>query len=155
MVIQGKAYWAAVKSPNTTFDTDGMWTVDVCNLDEANLNIANKDSLIVKNKGDDRGDFVTIKRKVMRKDGQRNRQPELIDGQKKSLDCMIGNGSLVNVLYSTYDWEYRGRKGTSADLRTVQVLDLVPYKDGNDDELKEIPGTFSSTDAVAEDDIQL
>ena len=91
----------------------------------------------------------------MRKDGQRNRQPELIDGQKKSLDCMIGNGSLVNVLYSTYDWEYRGRKGTSADLRTVQVLDLVPYKDGNDDELKEIPGTFSSTDAVAEDDIQL
>jgi hypothetical protein len=155
MVIQGKAYWAAVKSPNTTFDPDGMWTVDVCNLDEANLNIANKDSLIVKNKGDDRGDFVTIKRKVMRKDGQRNRQPELIDGQKKSLDCMIGNGSLVNVLYSTYDWEYRGRKGTSADLRTVQVLDLVPYKDGNDDELKEIPGTFSSTDAVAEDDIQL
>ena len=155
MVIQGKAYWAAVKSPNTTFDPDGMWTVDVCNLDEANLNIANKDSLIVKNKGDDRGDFVTIKRKVMRKDGQRNRQPELIDGQKKSLDCMIGNGSLVNDLYSTYDWEYRGRKGTSADLRTVQVLDLVPYKDGNDDELKEIPGTFSSTDAVAEDDIQL
>ena len=155
MVIQGKAYWAAIKSPNTTFDPDGMWTVDVCNLDEANLNIANKNNLIVKNKGDDRGDFVTIKRKVMRKDGQRNRQPELIDGQKKSLDCMIGNGSLVNVLYSTYDWEYRGRKGTSADLRTVQVLDLVPYKDGNDEELKEIPGTFSSTDAVAEDDIQL
>tara|TARA_R100001244_G_C5149048_1_gene129342 strand:- start:110 stop:577 length:468 start_codon:yes stop_codon:yes gene_type:complete len=153
MVIQGKAYWAAVKSPNTTFDPDGMWTVDVCNLDEANLNIANKDNLIVKNKGDDRGDFVTIKRKVMRKDGQRNRQPDLMDGQKKILDCMIGNGSTVNVLYSTYDWEYRGRKGTSADLRTVQVLDLVPYKDGNDDELKEIPGTFSSTDAVAEDDI--
>ena len=155
MVIQGKAFWAAVKNPNTTFDPDGMWTVDVCNLDEANLNIANKDNLIVKNKGDDRGDFVTIKRKVMRKDGQRNRQPELIDGQKKTLDCMIGNGSLVNVLYSTYDWEYRGRKGTSADLRTVQVLDLVPYKDGNDDELKEIPGTFSSTDAVADDDIPL
>ena len=155
MVIQGKAFRAAVKNPNTTFDPDGMWTVDVCNLDEANLNIANKDNLIVKNKGDDRGDFVTIKRKVMRKDGQRNRQPELIDGQKKTLDCMIGNGSLVNVLYSTYDWEYRGRKGTSADLRTVQVLDLVPYKDGNDDELKEIPGTFSSTDAVADDDIPL
>ena len=155
MVIQGKAYWAAIKSPNTTFDPDGMWTVDVCNLDEANLNIANKNNLIVKNKGDDRGDFVTIKRKVMRKDGQRNRQRELIDGQKKALDCMIGNGSLVNVLYSTYDWEYRGRKGTSADLRTVQVLDLVPYKDGNDDELPEIPGTYSSTDAVADDDIPL
>ena len=153
MVIQVKAYWAAVKNPNTTFDPDGMWTVDVCNLDEANLNIANNDGLIVKNKGDDRGDFVTIKRKVMRKDGQRNKQPDLIDGQKKIVDCMIGNGSTVNVLYSTYDWEYRGRKGTSADLRTVQVLDLVPYKDGNDDELKEIPGTFSSTDAVAEDDI--
>ena len=108
MVIQGKAYWAAVKNPNTTFDPDGMWTVDVCNLDEANLNIANNDGLIVKNKGDDRGDFVTIKRKVMRKDGQRNRQPDLMDGQKKTLDCMIGNGSTVNVLYNTYDWEYRG-----------------------------------------------
>ena len=67
-VITGKAYWCAITNPNTTFDTDGVWTVDVCNLDAKNIDVLKKDGLIVKNKGDDRGDFVTIKRKVRRKE---------------------------------------------------------------------------------------
>ena len=36
-VINGKAYWAHVMSPNTTFDSDGVWSVDVCNLDKKNV----------------------------------------------------------------------------------------------------------------------
>ena len=47
--INGKAYWAAVASPNTTFDPDGMWTVDVCNLDEKNVKLAKKDGISIKN----------------------------------------------------------------------------------------------------------
>ena len=38
-VIQGKAYWASVMRPNTTFDSDGVWTVDV-SLDAKNKKIA-------------------------------------------------------------------------------------------------------------------
>jgi hypothetical protein len=150
-VINGKAYWAAVASPNTTFDPDGMWTVDVCNLDEKNVKLAKKDGISIKNKGDDRGDFVTIKRKVRRKDGGMNRAPELMDAQKRTLsNVMIGNGSVVNVLYNTYDWEYRGRQGTSADLRSVQVVDLIPYNSDSDEAFDVVEG-YNSTDAVDED----
>ena len=103
-VISGTAYWAAITNPNTTFDSDGVWTVDVSNLDKKNLAVVKKDGLTIKNKGDDRGDFVTVKRKVRRKDGSLNRAPDLVDGQKRTMtNTLIGNGSKVNVHYTTYE----------------------------------------------------
>ena len=36
-VISGKAYWASVTNPNTTFDADGVWTIDVGNLDKKSI----------------------------------------------------------------------------------------------------------------------
>ena len=143
-VIEGKAYWTAIISPNTTFDEDGVWSIDVCNLDAKNKKIAKADGLDVKNKCDDRGDFVTVKRKVRRVDGDKNKQPEVIDSDKKDMsNTMIGNGSEVSVLYSTYEWAFRGRSGVSADLRAVQVLELVPYDAYN-------PGEW---EVVSDDDI--
>ena len=35
-VISGTAYWASITSPNTTFDADGTWSIDVANLDADN-----------------------------------------------------------------------------------------------------------------------
>jgi len=127
-VIKGNAYWASVTSPNTTFDSDGVWTMDVGNLDAKNKKIATEDGISVKNKNDDRGDFVTIKRKVRRKDGNMNKAPEVVDAQKRAMiGTLIGNGSEVNVLYSTYEWEFGGKSGVSADLRAIQVTNLIPY----------------------------
>ena len=74
-VISGTAYWASITIPNTTFDSDGVYTIDVCNLDEDNANIASQDGHEVKNKGDERGDFITAKMKVKRKDGGLNTPP--------------------------------------------------------------------------------
>ncbi len=68
-VINGKAYWASITTPNTTFDPDGTWTVDVGNLDKNSVEQLKADGLTIKNKGDDCGDDVTIKRKVRRKYG--------------------------------------------------------------------------------------
>ena len=139
-VLKGNAYWASIVSPNTTFDSDGVWSIDVGNLDKKNTDIAKADGLSVKNKGDDRGDFVTVKRKVRRKDGNMNKAPEVVDAGKRAMSgTLIGNGSEVNVLYSTYDWEFKGRSGTSADLRAVQVTNLVPYNvDADADEAFEV-----------------
>ena len=39
-VLKGNAYWASIVSPNTTFDSDGVWSIDVANLDEKNINVA-------------------------------------------------------------------------------------------------------------------
>jgi hypothetical protein len=146
MVISGKAYWASIATPNTTFDPDGVWTVDVGNLDKAAIDQLKNDGLTVKNKGDDRGDFVTIKRKVRRKDGQMNRTPDLVDAKKRQMsNTMIGNGSDVNVLYSTYDWEFKGRKGTSADLKSIQVTTLIPYSSGVEEDFDEVDGYASDS----------
>ena len=128
-VINGKAYWASVVSPNTTFDSDGVYTLDL-SLDSKNKKIAESDGLKIKNKGDEKGDFVTIKRKAKRKDGSLNKAPDVIDNMKRPLEgTLIGNGSAVNVLYKTYEWVHKptGNTGVSADLQAIQVVDLVPY----------------------------
>jgi len=108
-VISGTAYWASITSPNTTFDADGTWSIDVGNLDADNKAIAEKDGLTIKNKGDDRGDFVSIKRNVKRKDGNLNSAP-----------------------------------GVSADLKKVQVVDLVPYQGDADDAFDVVPDGYSA-----------
>ena len=80
-LISGKAYWASITAPNTTFEP--CWTIDVA-LDEENYEKVMADGLTVKNKSDDRGNFVTIKRKVDGKNGP-NLAPELVDTQRQPM----------------------------------------------------------------------
>ena len=152
-VIKGNAYWASIVSPNTTFNSDGVWSVDVANLDEKNIKVATDDGLDIKNKSDDRGSFVTIKRNVRRKDGNMNKKPEVVDAMKRDIaNTLIGNGSEVNVLYSTYEWEFKGRSGVSADLHAIQVTNLIPYNINVDaDEAFEVvPDGFVTEDSDEE-----
>ena len=147
-VIAGTAYWASVITPNTKFDADGVWTIDVGNLDDLNKKKAQKDGLTVKNKGDEKEDFVTIKRKVRNAKGNLNRQPNVVDANKRLVtDTMIGNGSKVNVLYEPFEWNFGGKTGVSADLRAVQVTELVPYSTEEDDAFNVVPDGFTSDEA--------
>ena len=150
-VISGTAYWASVITPNTKFDADGVWTIDVGNLDDLNKKKAQKDGLTVKNKGDEKDDFVTIKRKVRNAKGSMNRAPNVVDAQKRLItETMVGNGSKVNVLYEPFEWNFGGKTGVSADLRAVQVTELVPYTTEEDDAFDVIPDGFTS-DETEED----
>ena len=147
-VIAGTAYWASVITPITKFDSDGVWTIDVGNLDDLNKKKAQKDGLTVKNKGDEKEDFVTIKRKVRNNKGNLNRQPNVVDANKRLVtETMIGNGSKVNVLYEPFEWNFGGKTGVSADLRAVQVTELVPYSTEEDDAFDVVPDGFTSDEA--------
>ena len=147
-VIAGTAYWASVITPNTKFDSDGVWTIDVGNLDDLNKKKAQKDGLTVKNKGDEKEDLVKIKRKVRNNKGNLNRQPNVVDANKRLVtDTMIGNGSKVNVLYEPFEWNFGGKTGVSADLRAVQVTELVPYSTEEDDAFDVVPDGFTSDEA--------
>ena len=127
-IISGKAFWVSIATPNTTFNSDGVWSVDVSQLDEKNMAKATEQGLAIKNKGDDRGNFITAKRNVKRKDGNMNKQPAVRDSANKDISqTLIGNGSDVNVLYSTYEWNFSGKAGVSADLHGIQVTNLIPY----------------------------
>ena len=124
-LISGKAYWASITAPNTTFEP--CWTIDVT-LDEENYEKVIADGVPVKNKSDERGNFVTIKRKLDGKHGP-NTAPELVDAQRQPMfNTLIGNGSDVNVLYRPYDWNHEKRSGRSADLQKVQVVNLIVYE---------------------------
>lgn len=130
-IISGKAYWASIINPNTTFEP--CWKIDVA-LDEESKAKVEADGLSVKNKGDERGDFITLKRNLSTRDGTPKDPPEVVDAKKNKWDgAAIGNGSVVNVKYKAYDYNYRGKSGRSAELLKVQVVDLIPYGDNGKD----------------------
>jgi hypothetical protein len=130
-IIDGISYWASVIQPNTRFDngTGGTWTIDVCQLDEDTKDLLQSLELPVKNRNDERGDFISIKQPVRnRKTGQPFTPPTVIDGNLNPItDKLIGNGSKVKVKFRPYPWNFNGRSGISAGLISVQVIDLVEY----------------------------
>jgi len=133
-IISGKAYWASLIEPNTTFEP--VWSLDLT-VDEKTKKLVEKDGLKVKNKGDERGDFVTIKRKVMKKDGTKRNGPTVTDSVNNAWNGqLIGNGSKVNVKYYPYEYNYAGKSGKSADLIAVQVVSLVPYAKSDFDKVE-------------------
>ena len=79
-VLSGKAYWAAISNPNTTFEP--VWSIDLA-LDAKAKKEAIDLGLTVKNKSDDRGDFVTIKRKVKVLIYRQFKLPILLSTQKE------------------------------------------------------------------------
>ena len=129
--ISGKCHYASITEPNVKFDPVWSIQVEVNDDNRATIEAAN---LPIANKGDERGDFVTIKRKVMRKDGTERQAPIVKDSQNNLWDGKkIANGSVVNVKAIPYDWNYAGKSGVSSDLAAVQVVDFIEYMDGTED----------------------
>lgn len=128
-VVKGKAYWASVQQPNTTYEPE--WGIDIL-VDDSNRAAFEADGVTIKNKDDERGDFVHIRQKVARRDGSQNEAPSVVDAQKNPFMGLIGNGSVVNVMYTPFAWEMNGKSGVSPLLKKVQVVDLVEYKAGED-----------------------
>ena len=138
-VVNGKAYWASVKTPNTTFEP--VYTVDLVVSDEIaqefeGRGVKVKDFSIKDESGTPQfvGKAIVIKRKVNGKNGARP-APRLVDKNKVDIDTMVGNGSEVRVQYNEYPWEYAGKTGRSLDFQGMQAIDLVPVKSADGDEL--------------------
>ena len=139
-VLEGKAYWASVTTPNTTFEP--VYTVDLVVNDE----VANefeargfkiKDLSIKDEQGTPTsvGRALTIKRKVNRPNGMVRNAPKLFDKNKEPLDAIVGNGSTVKVQYN--EWETDNKYGSfkGLDFQAMQVLDLVSLKSQDGSEL--------------------
>ena len=153
-VISGTAYWAKVHQPHyDQYNEQGIFSIDVTvdtktkkQLQDLGLGPR------IKNKGDERGDFVTIKRKAKRKDGSLNKAPDVIDNMKRPLEgTLIGNGSQVNVAFDTYDYNVGGNQGVGSSLKAVQVTKLVEYSPSeNLDEFGEESGYQAPTNGKAD-----
>ena len=138
--ITGKCHYASITEPNTKFDP--VWSIQV-EINDDNREVVEKSGLKVANKGDERGDFVTIKRKVHRKDGTQRNAPLVMDSQNNrwNNEKKIANGSTVNVKAIPYEWDYAGKSGISADLAAIQIVDFIEYS-GNQQDFAPVDGGY-------------
>lgn len=145
MKIQGKAMWASVLAPNMKFPnptTGGVYQIDLI-IEDKQVAGAKKAGLKVKKTED--GNVVRFRRNEKRRDGTLNKPPVVRDATNQPLTELVGNGSLVNVQFSIYEYDNSFGKGTGADLQGVQVLDLVVFGNADGDEF-EVEDEFVSED---------
>lgn len=175
MIVSGIAAWACIQKPKPEGKYQGkkipaVYTIDVfLDKDKAkelkkkgyNIKTAKQDVPgLEKSKGKP---FLQVKKKAFYDDGNPVAKPRCVDSAKQEFTGLIGNGSKVNVSYNEYEWESFGSKGTAAQLRGVQVVELVAFKGDEVDEFEEVDG-FTSTiedtneakeqDAEQDDDVE-
>jgi len=152
-LIRGKGFYTKVLGkPQPAYDkTKNEWSFDL-SLDAAGLAEAKRLGFMekVKNKGDDRGQYVTFRRAEFKGDGEVKNQPfKVVDHHGKDWDPkkLIGNGSVLNVRYNVYP----GRKGNKPVALAIQIWEHIPYEGKNDFPTKESTDTADDfTTAVEE-----
>ena len=144
-VVKGTALWAAIQSPRLDLDPP-QWCIDVV-LEKDDVKRLEAEGLTIgKKESGER--FLRCKRNVYRKkDGGKNSPPLVVDARKQEFLQDIGNGSTVKVQYKTWNWNYKGKKGMSADLIAVQVLEYVAPPDS-------AGGEFDEEDGFIAEDVQ-
>lgn len=125
--VEGTAYWASLSRPNEKFEP--MWRIDLALDDDTAAQFAKEGFTLGETTidGDTIKNIIKFKRKVSKNNGDKNQPPMVVDGAKKPIDNIVGNGSKVVVMYKAYDWNYKGKTGKGLDLQAVQVKELVEY----------------------------
>jgi len=122
-ILEGTAYWASIKTPNTTFEP--VYTVNLVVDDEVANDFASRGHKV---KQMDEGPALIIKRKVNGPNGMVRSSPRLLDQNKQEVNLAVGNGSKIRVQYNEYSGEGKFGPYTGLDLQAVQVVDLIEYK---------------------------
>lgn len=152
MKIKGTLSWAYINSPDTKYDANGTWRINVAMSDDeaAKLKAAG-----LKPKRNDDGVFeYKFKRSVKKKKGEgNNTKPQVVDANLNPVADDIGNGSVGIVMFAPYTWNNTFGKGMGADLQGIQVLKLVPYESGTKDEFTAVePEETTSTESFNKED---
>ena len=128
-----KAMWSKLGTPEKKYGSDDtQWSIDLVLSDDESrkwvrAGLAQKERFM----DVDGVEVPVIKLKKdthWKKSGEAKTPVKVVDAYGQDVDPrLIGNGSIVNVQYSTRDWEFQGRKGKSAELVAVQVIELVQF----------------------------
>ena len=128
-IVEGKAYWASITVPNTNFEH--VYTVNLVVEQDVADDFASRGHKV---KQMDEGPALVIKRKVNGPNGMVRSAPRLLDQNKQEVNLAVGNGSKIRVQYNEYKGECKFGPYQGLDLQAVQIVDLVPYKNGDGDE---------------------
>lgn len=121
---RGEIHWARLTKQQAQQD-DGVFSFDLCQLDERSVEALKKAGVEIKvGEGDKayKGQFVRCKSKftpdVREKDKTTPIDPEAVG---------IGNGSKALVATNPKPWTYQGREGVTAYFNAVIIHDLKEY----------------------------
>ena len=121
-IVEGTAYWASIKTPNTKFEP--VYSVNLVVDDDTANDFASRGHKL---KQMDEGQAIIIKRKVNGPNGMVRPAPRLLNSDKQEVNYSVGNGSKVKVQYSEYEGENKYGPYKGLDFQAIQVLDLVEY----------------------------
>lgn len=113
-------FWPFLNEKN---DLSGKYQVDLSNLSDAQVEKLEDLGLTVRNKGDDRGNFLTAKSSKF------PITPYSTSGDDLS-GVQIGNGSKATILFDTYEWNFKNKTGVSLGIKKLIVTDVVEYNKG-------------------------
>ncbi len=140
-VVEGRAYWASVTTPNTKYDP--VYSVNLVVEDSVAEDFRSNGFTV---KDMDEGPAVVIKRKVNGPNGMIRQPPKLLDKNKNAMNVSVGNGSLVKVQYKEWETTWNGTQYKGLDFQAMQVLDLIEYAAPDGEE-------FESYDDDMEDEL--
>ena len=129
-VVEGTAYWASIKTPNTRFEP--VYTVNLVVDEDTANDFASRGHKI---KQMDEGSSIIIKRKVNGPNGMVRVAPRLLDVDKQEVNYAVGNGSKIRVQYNEYEGTNKFGDYKGLDLQAIQVLDLIEYRSEDGAEL--------------------
>ena len=130
IAVQADIFWACTQTPNPSSDKE-QYTINLSNLsDKAAAALTELGIKVLNNpeKREAEGNYITCKSNY--KIDAFDEKGELVDDSKK-----IANGSKGTAIVSSYEWEYRGKKGVSPSLKKLTITNLIEYKGIKDDEL--------------------
>lgn len=123
VIIEATLFWPNLNRVN---DMSGKYQVDLGDLDKNSIKAVQGLGLTVrtdepKDDKPDRGQFITAKSKypfkVLFKNGV-----EVV-----SLD-RVGNGTKARIKVNSYDWQFKGKSGSSLSAKVIQITDLCEYE---------------------------
>jgi len=130
IIRDAEMHWAKLGKPVEPFGTL-QWELQIRTRDKQAAEEWKKEYYLpVKTEEDDEGTYykANLKRKAIKRDGERNTPPDVLDGNKQPIESdSIGNGSVGNIMLFQYPYDVAGRKGVASILSKVQVIDLKRY----------------------------
>ena len=129
--MSGKLYWAKVLGePRPNYGGDAReWTFEF-EPDEEGLKVLKQHKLTdrLKDKYEDRGKFLVLRKTEFNKDGNPNPPIRVYDGDDNEWDRskMIGNASAADVKLDIRDYGVGKKKGVYPVA--IRITDLVPYQ---------------------------
>lgn len=129
--VVGNIYWAKILgAPRPNYNGDAReWTFEL-EPDEAGLKVFKDHKLTdrLKDKYEDRGKYIVLKKPEFNKEGEANKPIRIYDNEDQPWDedTLIGNKSKVVVKLDIRDYGPGKKKGIYPVA--IKILDLVSYK---------------------------